>query len=1036
MSSIGRRIVEVWCGCLAVFALCSPAFAIPPHLETWQLYHTSWTAREGAPTGIQTITQTSDGYLWLGTPMGLFRFDGVRFTRYEGDGASSLLSSNIFSLFATTSGDLWIGYLFGGVSVIRDGRLIHYTERDGLPTASVRAIAQDSAGAMWVATSRGLRRFDGQRWIDVAQSWNGPRSEATSLAVDGAGTMWAIADEAAFYLRRGARRLERVTIASVSMDRAEIGIAPDGAAWLFDSVAGAYRLGSPTDSQHLRQQEPDQTNAMLIDREGGVWRRSAKGLRRFDLQAARKAGVIPADRSDLREIMTSDFVMTSFEDREGNVWFGTAGGLDKFREPRLQKIDFATDGGDPALSSGEQNTMWVGSGSGQLFAFDSGGQLRSQTTLKGNISALYRDPSDALWIAGPAGVWRRGPASNPTLTGPFGDPQLLKDQVQSMAMDVDGHLWVSVVRAGLFRVDARDRWTLWGGRSDLPQEPATILATDDKGALWLGYTRNRVVRLDSNAAVTYSQQAGLDLGAVMALSGRRGSVWVGGERGLARFDGHAFRAVLGHALDQALDPATGAASDARGRRFTNVLGIVETATGDLWLSTGEGVVHISAAEVRQVIAVPDRPVQYQLLNYLDGMPGTPQIRPVPSIVESNDGQLWFSTPNGVVRIDPQRIRRNTLKPSVLVASVTADGARHEASGEVSLPARTRNLQIDYTALSLSIPERVQFRYRLEGVDASWQDVGTRRVAYYTDLEPGDYRFQVVASNNDNVWNEEGATLRLVIPPTFFQTRWFLALCVLGIAMVVWLLVRMRLRQIIATNRWRLEERLVERERIARELHDTLLQGVQGLILKFQSATERIPADEPARALMEQALDRADQVLAEGRDRVTHLRTATQAQIDLVQALQRLGAEMMQESAASFRLTIEGTPRPLHPVVLEEATRIGSEAITNAFNHARAHHIGLHVTYGSRRLTLRIRDDGQGFNPALVQQSENAGHWGITGMRERADRIRARLQISSRPGDGTTVELRVPAPIAYGTSATRKGRRSSPAYWDAPPDAGR
>jgi len=1021
MRFIGRRLVGVWCGCLAALALCSSAFAIPPGLEVWQLYHTSWTAREGAPTGIQSIAQTSDGYLWLATAVGLFRFDGVRFERFEGSGESRLLSSNIFSVFGTPDGDLWIGYLFGGVSVIRNGHATHYAEREGMPTASVRVIAQDPTGAIWAGTSRGLMRFDGERWADVTQEWNGPYSNITSIAVDGAHTMWVVADEAVFFLRQGARQFERASIPLARADRAEIGVAPDGTAWLFDSVAGAFPLstaapdaaGPKPDGRPLRLEAPDLVNAMLIDREGGVWRRSGKGLRRFDLQAARKAGVIRADRSSHTETLTSEYVMAGFEDREGNVWFGTAGGLEKFREPRLQKIDFVTDGGSPALSGGDQNTMWIGSGSGELLRFDAGGQRQSKLRLSGSISALYRDRSGALWIAGSDGLWRNGPAAAPGLTGPFGNRDLLANQVQAVAMDGSGSVWVSVVRAGVYRIDEGDRWTLWGGRSDLPTEPATILTTDDKGSLWLGYPRSRVVRLESGAAVTYSQEAGLDLGTVLALNSSRGHLWAGGERGLARFDGRGFRAVTGYAPNQV--------DDSHAQPFRNVSGILETSNGDLWLSTGEGVVSIPAAEVRQVISDPGRPVHYDLLNYLDGMPGTPQqIRPVPTLAESTDGQLWFSTPNGVVRIDPRQLKRNALKPTVLIGSVTADGSRREASDVVVLPARTRNLQIEYTALSLSIPERVQFRYRLEGVDASWQDVGTRRVAYYPDLAPGQYVFRVVASNNDNVWNEEGATLRLDIPPTFVQTRWFLALCALAAAVIVWLLVRMRLRQIIATNRWRLEERLVERERIARELHDTLLQGVQGLILKFQSATERIPKGEPARALMEDALDRADLVLADGRDRVTHLRTSTQAQADLPQALQRFGDEMMQESAAIFRLTVEGTPRALHPVVLEEATRIGSEAITNAFNHARAGAIGGLVTFASRHLTLRVTDDGQGFDTAVAQERESAGHWGLTGMRERAERIRARLTISSRTGEGTVVELRVPAPIAYGTA--QAGRR--------------
>ncbi|MET0499432.1 MAG: triple tyrosine motif-containing protein [Steroidobacteraceae bacterium] len=1018
--SARRCALVAWCGC--VWALwCAPASAISPDLEVWQLYHTSWTARDGAPTGIVSITQTLDGYLWLATATGLFRFDGVRFERFDGASGVRLPSSNVFSLFATPSGDLWIGYMFGGVSVVRNGHITNYTERDGLPTASVRAIAQDPTGATWVATSLGLLRFDGRRWEHAGGDWNGPHSRTTSFAVDGAGTMWAIADESAFYLLRGARRFERAKIPSVSFDRAEISVAPDGTAWLFDSVAGAFSLDIPAatdtqlDSRRLRLQEPDQTNAMLIDREGGVWRRSAKGLRRFNLESARKAGAIGAGVSANAPIMTSDYLMDSFEDREGNVWFGTAGGLDKFREPRLREVELLPKGTDAVLSVGERSTMWIGSGFGQLTAFGSTMQPESKATLPHNISAMYLDPCGVLWVGGSGGLWRKGPASDPRMTGPFGDPELLKTDIQSIAMDGSGSLWVSVVRAGVFRIDAGDRWTLWGGRSDLPAEPATILAADAKGSVWLGYTQNRIVRLDAGEAATYSGQDGLDLGTVLALNARRGNVWAGGERGLARFDGRRFQSVTGRSAAQT--------TEGDGRFFTSVTGIVETASGELWLNTGEGAIHIDAEQVRQLVSDPQRPVRYDLLDYLDGMPGVPPaIRPIPTIAEGGDGQLWFSTTNGVVRIDPKHIKLNEIKPNVVIESITADRVQHDNSSDVLLPMKTRNLQIAYTALSLTIPERVQFRYRLHGVDTSWQDVGTRRVAYYTDLEPGNYRFQVVASNNDNLWNDEGASIGFVIPPTFVQTRVFLALCILASATAVWMLFRFRLRQIDAINRWRLEERLVERERIARELHDTFLQGVQGLILRFQSAAERIPEHEPARCLMEQALDRADQVLAEGRDRVTDLRTSTYAPTDLVETLQRVGDDLTRENAATFRLTVEGESRTLHPAVLEEACRIGAEAITNAFNHARAQHISVHIVFGSRNLTLRVKDDGAGFESAVARARQSAGHWGLTGMQERAAHIRARFDISSRVEEGTTVDLRVPAPIAYsGAESPRSWR---------------
>jgi signal transduction histidine kinase len=306
-----------------------------------------------------------------------------------------------------------------------------------------------------------------------------------------------------------------------------------------------------------------------------------------------------------------------------------------------------------------------------------------------------------------------------------------------------------------------------------------------------------------------------------------------------------------------------------------------------------------------------------------------------------------------------------------------------------------------------------------GHDSDWQDAGARRQAFYTDLPPGDYRFQVIASNNDGVWNESGASLDFSIAPTFYETRWFAALCIAAGSGVLWLLYLLRVRQIEMRIRMRLEERVIERERIARDLHDTLLQSVQGLILRFQAVLARMPeGGERPLVMMEQALERADQVLAEGRDRVYDLRKSTHASNDLPQALQALAEELAQSADnTQFRVTIEGTPRNLHPVVREETYRIGAEALTNAVRHAVATQVDTEIAYSRKSLTLRVVDNGRGFDADVLTEGAPRGHFGLTGMRERARRIRARFEVSTRPGSGSAVEVRVPASIAY-----RVGRR--------------
>jgi signal transduction histidine kinase len=401
-----------------------------------------------------------------------------------------------------------------------------------------------------------------------------------------------------------------------------------------------------------------------------------------------------------------------------------------------------------------------------------------------------------------------------------------------------------------------------------------------------------------------------------------------------------------------------------------------------------------------------------LFDFLDGMPGTPNaIRPLPSIAAGTDGRLWFATTNGVVWIDPQHVKRNTLAPHVEVQSIVADGRRFQPSLDLKLPIGVRDLQITYTALSLSIPERVRFRYQL-GAGEPWHDAGTRRTAYFTDLGPGDHSFRVIAANNDGVWNEAGAAIEFTIPPAFYQTRWFYALCVLACVGLLTLIYRVRMRQVAAQVRGRLEARLAERERIARELHDTLLQGMQGLIWRFQAATNRIPADEPARQLMEQSLDRADQLLGQSRDKVKDLRPEARDIVDLAQALATEGEQFAKLHTTKFKVSVQGTRRDLHPIVREEGFLVSREALSNAFRHAHAQSIEAEVTYGETALHVRIRDDGQGISAAVLDAGEKPGHFGLIGMRERAQKLGAHLEVWSKPGAGTEIDLRVPADVAY------------------------
>jgi signal transduction histidine kinase len=420
---------------------------------------------------------------------------------------------------------------------------------------------------------------------------------------------------------------------------------------------------------------------------------------------------------------------------------------------------------------------------------------------------------------------------------------------------------------------------------------------------------------------------------------------------------------------------------------------------------------------------PKRAIQFTVLDSSDGV-GSSAIfgSSSPNVGKSLDGKLWFTTLDGFSVLDPRHLLYNKLPPPMHIEQITADRKSYAATPEgnrpVRLPPLVRDLQIDYTALSFVAPEKVLFRYKLEGWDRDWQDAGNRRQAFYNNLSPGNYRFRVIACNNSGVWNEAGTFLDFSVAPAYYQSNWFRVSCVAAFMLLLWALYQLRLRQIARQFQVRLEERIGERTRIARELHDTLLQGFQGLMFRLQAVRYLLP-ERPAEAgqALDTALDRGGQVIAEGRDAVQNLRSSTVVDNDLVHGLTILAEELAapKGSAASptFRLLVEGPPRDLDPIHRDDIYRIAREALVNAFHHARAQKIEAEITYGDPQFRLRIRDDGTGIDSSVRDRDKSSGHWGLIGMRERAKTIGGRLEVWSQEGAGTEVDLTIPSSIAYG-----------------------
>jgi len=982
--------------------LSGGALALDPNLTIRQLHHTAWGPSEGAPLGGATgLAQTSDGYLWIAGPSGLFRFDGVVFERVELPRDPKLASLGLYSVFAPRGGGLWVGFTFGGVALLKGGHWHVYSVADGVPPGSPTQFAETPNGTLWVATSSDLARFDGARWKAVGAEMGLSMGANPLLVVDSQGTIWAGSEKSLFVLRSGAHRFRIQPVAVPT---------PWGAPTMAESSAGTVWLDVETELVPVAQNPPhvllSQSSSRagpVFDHDGTLWD-SLVGLRRIahpeqqPIGAALRIDDITDAYTD-SDGLTSRRVLALLVDREGNVWAGTAQGLDRFSEPSLEAPLQSAENlkvlphiiAAGVVPADDRGGVWVTNGIDAVARYQ-GGQM-SPPLLRQRVVSLLRSADGTVWFGGRKALWRERQGHLESLLPPGPDRD-----TQALALDKSGELWASIQRSGVFRLRG-GVWTPYGGIAALPRETAITIVRDRRERLWFSYPGGDVAVLDGERVRIFGAADGLNVGNVMANYSGRTDEWLGGELGLARFDGERFHDVR-PVPELPLDGITG---------------IVETTDGDLWLNGRPGIVHLAATELQRSRLDPAYRVHGETLGAFDGVVGSAaQLRPLPTAIEAGDGKLWFSTSGGIYGIDAARRVHNRVPPPVLISALTVGDRAFDPtpSPGLTLPVHTTAVRFDYIGLTLTAAEKVRYRYRLDGVDSDWRALTASRQALYTNLRPGTYTFHVIAANNDGVWNNQGASTAFIIPPAFVQTGWFLAMCLAGGALAVWALVRLRVRQVAARLRARLQERMAERERIARDLHDTLLQSNQGLIVRLQAQADRLMESDPTRVVLEDALDRAEKTLAESRRRVLDLHASSDAPENVAEALARVAREEPGCDEVEFSTVTEGTPRELNPAAADELYSIAREALRNAFQHSRATHIQLSLRYAERWFGISIRDDGVGIAPDLVEAGRS-GHFGLEGMRERTAKVGARLEIISAAPSGTVVTLTVPARVAYG-----------------------
>ena len=645
-------------------------------------------------------------------------------------------------------------------------------------------------------------------------------------------------------------------------------------------------------------------------------------------------------------------------DREGNIWFGDTKGIHRFFYTPLIRQEFpkeASESADFAVVADDNGAVWVSSGIGgtankaDLYYVLGGKAERHLPQVTSSFA--YRAPDKTFWFSGERYLWHLVGHDFVRVDLPPGIANQF-NFLQTITEDPQGGIWVSFGRHGLYRL-AGGVWTPYGGRDDLPKiGPIMLVAsTDSLGRVWFGYAKSQLAVLDGDRVRRFGPSDGLHVGTVLAVYERGSEIWIGGELGLEQFDHGRFHNIA--AVDDEL--------------LHGISGIVETSDGDLWLNGASGILHIRKEEISQALKDSTYRVRGEHFGRRDGLPGvTSQFKPLPTAIQGTDGRLWFTLRNGVMWLDPASYyERKAVPPPITIQSISADDKSYAPASRLSLPAHTSSVQVSYSAVSLSDPEAIRFRYKLRETDNDWHEVTASSPVTYRNLPPGSYHFNVAASDTNGVWSDKIATAEFTILPAFYQTLWFRLLCVILVLATLAGLYQLRLRQIARVFDVRLEERVAERTRIARDLHDTLLQSFQGLLLHFQTAYalfDTRPAD--AKEVLGSSIDQTAQAITEGREAVQGLRASTVESNDLAQAITTLGEQLAAEASSAtsvgLHVEVEGTPRNLHPIVRDEIYRIAGEALRNAFRHAEAQQIEVEFRYDERRVPIAGPRRWQGY----------------------------------------------------------------------------
>ncbi len=962
--------------------------------------HDFWNQAAGFPGGfVHSIAQTADGYLWIATSKGLIRYDGLTFSFMHDGYLGTNAKTPIVGLVTDASGALWAtddrAHLFKytnnrlegplpdkakhrygavAVNITRDGWLLIASEDQGLveyqhgisrvlvdPSItpnSVTAVAETADGRFWIGTSEtGLFRIDLSKAVPEVKQVSGvPYARINCLLPIGASSLLAGTDRGLLAVKDG----KTIPVLDPELDKPEI-------------------------------------LALAKGHDGDVWVGTANRVFKVDARHVNTGG-----RMDVVDDFSVQFPAASlFEDQTGNLWIGGAEAVERYRTEGF--TTYLNSDGLPCANCGAiyadaEGSLWFAPWDGGLFRLS--GEFVQKITVEGlSDDSVYSIAGYAgtVWVARKnGGVTRFQMRNHKFLTTTYTRQDgLAENSVYSLYCAADASVWAGTLEQGVSHFHA-GQWRTYTTGDGLPSNAISAITGNGRGGVFVG-TPNGLAEFTNNRWSAYSVHDGLPPGPIESLLlDHSGTLWIGTSKGISFLKSGKVEVPVG-------------APDAL---FGEIRGMGES-DGWLWITTGNHVLRVkSSSLLNNSFTTGD----YREFATTDGLPSVEGIKRSRSVVPDEFGRIWFSLNQGISALQPSTFDRPALPVTIRLDEMLIDGSPVDMASHIRVPAGRHRLTFRYSGVNISDPGTVRYRYRLESIDPGWSKPSALREVDYTNVQPGRFRFEVMARDSDGRWSGREAGISFEVEPAYWQTRWFQMGSAVGLVLLVWSLYRLGLRQMAARMNLRFSERLAERTRIARDLHDTLLQSFQGLTIGLQAVNDLLPEGK-AKDQLEHSLQRADQAIAEGRNAVYDLRSSTTTTNDLAQAVRAIGEELALQQPAAFHLVVEGHTRDLHPIIRDEVYRIAREALRNAFNHACANHIEIEITHGDHVFRLRIRDDGKGIPPGVLEEGRS-GHYGLPGMRERANQIGGKLEIWSGPKAGTEIELSIAAAIAYGNKTRR------------------